>query len=95
MPAYRSRNSSTNPGQCRHGGRRGGNFIGFAHVDGLGGFDAEGNLHAVDAVHGGVTGWGAAQRGDAGVGDEAHMHQVVLHGFRKVQRDQDCALADL
>ena len=54
---------------------------------------AERDLHAVNAVDGGVARRRPAQRGNHGVGDKAHMHQVILYGFGKVQGDQDPALA--
>ncbi len=54
----------------------------------LGGLVAEGNLHAVNAIDGGVAGRCAAQRGDRGIGNEAHVHEVVLHGFRQVEGNQ-------
>lgn len=75
------------------GFRRLGRF-GFADADGLGGLDAEGNLHAVNGVDGGVAGRGATQRRHMGIGDETHVHQVVLDGFGEVQRDQHRTLAN-
>ena len=66
-----------------------------ANADGFGGFVAQRDLHAVDAVDGGVAGRGAAQGGDEGIGDKAHMHQMVLDGFRQIEGDQDPAFADL
>ena len=67
----------------------------FADADGFCGLVAKGDFHAVDAVDGGVAGRGAAQGGDQRIGDKAHMHQVVLDGFRQVEGHQDPALADL
>jgi len=64
-------------------------------ADGLGGFVAEGDFHAVDGEDGGVAGGGAAENGDEGVGDETHVHQVVLDGFREFESNQDSGLADL
>jgi hypothetical protein len=55
---------------------------------------AEGDFHAVNAVDGGIAGRGAAQGRDQGIGDKAHMHQVVLYGFGKVEGDQHPAFAD-
>ena len=56
-----------------------------AHANGRGSLVAQGDFHAVDAVNGGVAGRGAAQRVDARVGHKAHMHQMVLDGFREVE----------
>ena len=56
---------------------------------------AESDLHAVDGVDGGVAGGGAAQGSDQGIGDKAHMHQVVLHGFRQIEGHQDPGFADV
>ncbi len=66
-----------------------------AHADGFRGFNAERDFHAVDAVDRGIAGRGAAQGGDMGIGDKAHMHQVVLDGFGEIECDQDSAFADL
>lgn len=64
-------------------------------ADGVGGLVAEGNLHAVNAVDGGITGGGAAERSDKSIGDEAHVHEVVLHGFRQVKGYQDASFSYL
>ncbi len=54
---------------------------------------AQGNFHAVDAINGRIAGGGTAERGDRRIGYKAHMHQVVLDGFRKVEAYQYAALA--
>jgi len=56
---------------------------------------AEGNLHAINAVDGWVAGWCAAEGGDEGVWDKAHVHEMVLDGFREIEGDQDCGIADI
>jgi hypothetical protein len=56
---------------------------------------AEGNLHAVDTVDRGVAGWRATQGCHQRTGNEPHMHQVVLHGFRQIEGHQNPALADI
>jgi hypothetical protein len=65
-----------------------------ANADSGGSFAAESDFHAVNAVNGGIAGWGAAQIDDARPRDEAHMHQVVLDIFREVERDQDPTFSD-
>jgi hypothetical protein len=59
--------------------------FGGAHVNGRGGLAPEGNLHSIDGVNGGVAGWRAAQYGYQGIGNKAHVHQVVLYGFRQIE----------
>jgi hypothetical protein len=66
---------------------------GGSHTNGSGGLAAEGNLHAVHAVDGGVAGRRAAQDRDQRIGNKAHVHQMVLHGFRQVKAHQNPALA--
>ncbi len=48
---------------------------------------AQGDFHAVHAVDSRIAGRGAPQYGDVGVGNEAHVHQVILDGLRKVKRE--------
>lgn len=52
-------------------------------------------LHAVNAVDGGVTGWGAAQGSHQRIWNKTHMHEVVLYRFRQVKSYQDRALSDV
>src|SRR5690348_4643008 len=54
---------------------------------------AEGDLHAVYTVDGGVAGRGAAQRGDQRVGNKTHVHEVVLDGIGKLESFENAALA--
>ena len=69
--------------------------FGGTHADGFGGLVAESDLHAAHAIDGWVAGRSAAQRGHQGVGHEAHMHEVILHGIRKVQGHENRAVTDL
>ena len=55
---------------------------------------AERDLHAVDAIEGGIAGWGAAQGSHFGAGDKTHVHQVVLDIFGQVEGHQDSFVAD-
>lgn len=48
---------------------------------------AQSDFHAVNAVNGRIASRGAPQYGDVGIGNETHMHQVILDGFRKVKRE--------
>jgi hypothetical protein len=60
--------------------------------NGFGRFVAQGNLHAVHAVNRGIACGGSAQQSDESARNEAHVHQVVLDGFRQVKGDQFAAL---
>jgi hypothetical protein len=65
-----------------------------ADRDGIGSLVAEGYLHAIYQVDGGVSGGGAADGCNQRVGDKAHMHEVVLDGFRQVESYQDRTFTD-
>ena len=43
------------------------------------------DLHAIDGIDSWIAGWSAAQGRNACFGNKAHMHQVVLNGFREVE----------
>jgi hypothetical protein len=40
-------------------------------------------------IDGGIAGRCAAQSRDQGIGNKAHVHEVVLHGLRQVECHQD------
>jgi len=65
------------------------------NMDGVGCLVAESDFHSVDEVDGWVAGWSAAQSGDEHIGDETHVHEMVLYGLREVKRNQDAACSDL
>jgi hypothetical protein len=69
--------------------------LGVFDADGVSGFAAQGNLHAVNGIHGGVAGRSAAQRSHHGVGHKSHVHQVVLHGIGKVEGYDHCGFANV
>src|SRR6202041_2120545 len=66
----------------------------WANLDGGGGFMAERDLHAVNAIEGGIAGGRAAQGSYLGAGHKGHMHQVVLDIFGQVEGHQDSLFAD-
>ena len=66
-----------------------------ANADGFGSLVAESDFHAVNTIYGGVAGWRAAQGSDQGIGNKAHMHQVILHGFGEIEAHQHSALTDV
>jgi len=55
---------------------------------------AQGDLHTVDGINGRIAGRRAAQRRDPRIGHKTHVHQMILHGLGKVQRQQDTAFPD-
>ena len=55
---------------------------------------AERDLHAVNAIEGGVAGGRAAQGSHLGARHKAHMHQVVLDIFGQVEGHQDSLVAN-
>jgi hypothetical protein len=67
----------------------------LADANGLGGLVAEGDLHAVNPVDGGVAGGGAAQDSHESIWNETHVHQVVLDGFREVKGDENATCTNL
>jgi hypothetical protein len=56
---------------------------------------AEGDFDSVDAVDSGIAGGGAAEGGDFSVGDEAHVHEVVLNRIGQIESDEDACFADM
>jgi len=67
----------------------------FADANGFSGLVAEGDFHAVNQVDSGIAGGSAAQDGHQRIWNEAHVHQVVLDGFREVKGDEDATCTDL
>ena len=55
---------------------------------------AECDLHSVDQVDSGIASWSATENRYECAGDKAHVHQVVLDGFRQIESYQDRAFSD-
>ena len=55
----------------------------------------KGNLHAINPVDGRVARGRPSQHCDPRIGDKAHVHQVILYGFRQFERQQNSRLPDL
>jgi len=56
-------------------------------------FAAQGNLDSIDGVDRRVASRGAMQRFYLCIGHEPHVHEVILHAGRQIQRYQDSAFA--
>ena len=66
-----------------------------AYADRTSRLAAKGNLHAINSVDGRVPGRGAPQHCNPCIGDKAHVHQVILYGFRQFERQQNSRFSDL
>lgn len=62
-------------------------------TDVAGGFAAERDVGAVDAVDAGIAAWGFASEGNRGAGDEAEDHEAVGDILGKVERGEGGFLA--
>lgn len=64
-----------------------------ADFEELGGFDAEGDFGAVDAVDAGVAARCASGCNYVAAGEEAEFHEAAAEIFGNVQRFENCGLA--
>lgn len=55
----------------------------------------ERNLHAIDTINRRIAGRSTSQNSNACLGNKAHVHEVVLHGFGQSQIYEYCVFTNL
>jgi hypothetical protein len=71
-----------------------GHWLAQLYGDASGGFFAESDFGAVDAVYDWVAGGGDVSGEDFDAGDHAHLHQAGGHFFGEIEIAQDAGFAD-